>query len=187
MSRYPDWVNQFKKKGTSVKKIGDSYYLYSNTSKYVRGKKYPQPVQSFIGVITPDGVIETHRKKVDLSDIDVYEYGFSTAVLSLCDKDWKKRLGKEWYDVLCNIILEHSDNSYVLHEGTFLDKSELHHNIKSQEEKLFKEIGAKVEVFYPLKTIFKVLIDHKTVISKINKEQQEILDHYGITLGGACG
>ena len=41
MSRYPDWVNQFKRKGTFIKKVGDSYYLYSNTSKYVRGKKYP--------------------------------------------------------------------------------------------------------------------------------------------------
>lgn len=99
MSKYPDWVNQFKTKGTSIKKVGDSYYLYSNTSIYVKGKKYPQPIQSFIGVITPDGVIETHKRKVSLTNIEVFEYGFTTAILSLCPSEWKKQIGKDWYDV----------------------------------------------------------------------------------------
>lgn len=187
MSRYPDWVNQFKRKGTSVKKVGDSYYLYSNTSKYVRGKKYPQPVQSFIGVITPEGVVETHRKKVALTDIEVYEYGFSTAILSLCSKEWKKRLGTDWYDVLCNIIIDHSNNSYVLREGTFQEKEQLHHNLEGQEEKLLNDIGITIESLYLLKTIYILYIDKKTVISKISKEQHRILDTYKIVIGGACG
>ncbi|MDR1135792.1 MAG: hypothetical protein LBL49_06395 [Clostridiales Family XIII bacterium] len=41
MSNYPDWVNAFKVKGTSVKKVGNEYYLYKSTSKRVPGKKYP--------------------------------------------------------------------------------------------------------------------------------------------------
>lgn len=187
MSRYPDWVNQFKKKGTSVKKVGDSYYLYSNTSKYVRGKKYPQPIQSFIGIITPDGVVETHRKKVSLTDIEVYEYGFSTAILSLCSKEWKKKLGKDWYDVICNIIISYSDNSYVLREGTFRDNTQLHHKIQGQGDKLFKDTNITVDMLFPLKKIYIVYIDHKTAVSKISKEQQEILDKYGITIGGDGG
>ena len=40
MSNYPDWVNAFKEKGTSVKKVGNEYYLYRTTSKRVPGKKW---------------------------------------------------------------------------------------------------------------------------------------------------
>ena len=187
MSRYPDWVNQFKRKGTSIKKVGDSYYLYSNTSKYVRGKKYPQPVQSFIGVITPDGVVETHRKKVSLTDVEVFEYGFSIAVLILCKQEWKKKLKDDWYDVLCNIIVSHSDTSFLLHENTFRDKSQFCHNMQVQEEKLFHSMGIDVKNLYPLRTIYIIYMGNKTVLSKISKEQQDILDKYHIEIGDVCG
>lgn len=187
MSRYPDWVNQHKKKGTSVKKVGESYYLYSNTSKYVKGKKYPQPIQHFIGVITKEGVVETHKKKVSLSDIEVYEYGFTFCLLNLCDEKWKKNLKDEWYDVLCNIIISYSDNSHILHDSTFFDASLLHHNILGQEEKLLKATGLDIDELLILKNIYAVYIDHKMIISKISIQQQAVLDKYQIKLGGDCG
>ena len=68
---YPDWVQAQRVKGTTVKKKGDSYYLYKRTSKRVPGKKYPQPVDTYIGIITPQGVIQTEKKKVSLSNIVV--------------------------------------------------------------------------------------------------------------------
>ena len=48
--KYPDWVQKHRTKGTTVKKRGDSYYLYKRTSRRVKGKKYPQPVDTYIGV-----------------------------------------------------------------------------------------------------------------------------------------
>jgi hypothetical protein len=63
MSRYPDWVRQHKKPGTSIKKVGESYYLYKTTSARIAGKKNPQPKSTYIGAITKDGVIETKRRK----------------------------------------------------------------------------------------------------------------------------
>ena len=39
--KYPDWVQKYRIKGTTVKKKGDSYYLYKRTSRRVKGKKYP--------------------------------------------------------------------------------------------------------------------------------------------------
>ena len=33
MADYPDWVKKFRRKGTAVKKVGNSYYLYQHTSK----------------------------------------------------------------------------------------------------------------------------------------------------------
>jgi len=36
---YPEWVQQQRTKGTTVKKVGNTYYLYKRTSKRVPGKK----------------------------------------------------------------------------------------------------------------------------------------------------
>lgn len=53
---YPDWVEKYKKEGTSVKKIGENYYLYKVTSERVAGKKYPVSRQTYIGKVTEAGV-----------------------------------------------------------------------------------------------------------------------------------
>lgn len=60
---YPDWVKKFRTKGTAIKKVGNSYYLYKHSSKRVPGKKYPQAVDTYIGLITPDGVVKKSKKK----------------------------------------------------------------------------------------------------------------------------
>jgi len=77
MSRYPEWINQFKEKGTSIKKVGNSFYLYQSTSKRVPGKKYPQPVQKFLGTITPSGLVLSKVRKISTEKVNIYEYGFS--------------------------------------------------------------------------------------------------------------
>ena len=110
---YPEWVQKYRTRGKTVKKKGDAYYLYSRTSKRVPGKKYPQPVDTYIGIITPDGIIETNKKKVALTDIEVWEYGFSKAITSLCPKGWKEPLGKDWEDILKILICDWSHNSYL--------------------------------------------------------------------------
>ncbi len=91
--RYPDWVQEQRTRGTTVKKKGDTYYLYKRTSRRVPGKKYPQPVDTYIGIITPEGVIKSGKKKISLGGIEVKEYGFSQAVWQLCPQGWKKPLG----------------------------------------------------------------------------------------------
>lgn len=64
--KYPQWVQEQRTQGTTVKKKGDTYYLYKRTSKRVPGKKYPQPVDTYIGIITPEGVIKSEKKKISL-------------------------------------------------------------------------------------------------------------------------
>lgn len=53
----PEWVQKYKKPGTTVKKIGNNYYLYSATSKWNPDKRYPQSIQTYIGKITEDGIL----------------------------------------------------------------------------------------------------------------------------------
>lgn len=54
---HPEWVQKYKKQGTTVKKIGNNYYLYHATSKWNPEKNYPESVQTYIGKITEDGVL----------------------------------------------------------------------------------------------------------------------------------
>jgi len=61
VKRYPDWVEKQHIKGTSIKQIGDNYYLYSVTSKHSKDKGYPVSIQRYIGKITQDGVIEPDK------------------------------------------------------------------------------------------------------------------------------
>lgn len=101
--KYPEWVQKQRKTGTTVKEKGGKYYLYKRTSRRVPGKKYPQPVDTYIGVITPEGVIESGRRKVTVTDIEVLEYGFSESVIQLCPEDWKKAVGEDWEEFLWTI------------------------------------------------------------------------------------
>lgn len=61
MKTYPDWAIKEKKPGTSIKQIGDNYYLYSVTSKHVKGKSYPISIQRYLGKITKEGLIESDK------------------------------------------------------------------------------------------------------------------------------
>lgn len=58
IKKYPNWVNKQHAPGTSIKQIGDNYYLYSVTSKYDKNKGYPVSIQRYIGKITKDGLIK---------------------------------------------------------------------------------------------------------------------------------
>ena len=61
MKVYPDWVLSQKRTGTTIREVKGKYYLYTATSKYVKGKKYPVTIQKYIGKITKDGLIEPDK------------------------------------------------------------------------------------------------------------------------------
>lgn len=61
MKVYPDWVLAQKRPGTTIREVKGKYYLYTATSKYVKGKKYPVTIQKYVGKITKDGLIEPER------------------------------------------------------------------------------------------------------------------------------
>ena len=61
MKTYPDWVLTKKRPGTTIREVKGNYYLYTATSKYVKGKKYPVTMQKYVGKITKDGLIEPER------------------------------------------------------------------------------------------------------------------------------
>lgn len=184
--RYPEWVQKQRTKGTTVKKKGDSYYLYKRTSRRVPGKKYPQPVDTYIGIITPEGVIKTQKKKLSLSDIEVKEFGYSKALLELCPQGWKDALGDEWEDVLKALILKWSPESYLSNGCTAKNPEAFHCSFSAQggllSRRIFKEHKIDLKDLEPLKTIYLVRIGKEEAVSRINEGQQALLNRIGVEL-----
>lgn len=184
--RYPDWVQAQRTRGTTVKKRGDTYYLYKRTSRRVPGKKYPQPVDTYIGIITPEGVIESKKKKISLGEIEVREYGFSRAVWQLCPQGWKKPLGADWEDVLSVILWKWSPETYLLKEREIKAEQDFHYQFSSQaaslSRRIYKEHGVDLKELQILKSIYLLYIEKERVVSKISREQEELLEKTGIEL-----
>jgi hypothetical protein len=177
---YPDWVTNQRPKGHAVKKVGNQYYLYKHSSKRVPGKKYPQSVDTYVGVITKDGIVYRDVKKVTLSDVEVYEYGFSKALQCFVTDEWKKPLKNEWEDVLLAIIHTYSPNSYL-----FINKTvpEVHRNIALHAAKLEKTIFPHTfEDLNPLRSIYMIHFEEKDIISKIHPEQKELAESLSVKL-----
>ena len=183
---YPEWVQAQRKRGTTVKKKGDTYYLYKRTSRRVPGKKYPQPVDTYIGIITPDGVIESGKRKVSLAEIEVKEYGFSKTVWQLCPEGWKKPLGDDWEEVLSIIIRKWSPETYLLKERRIKKEEEFHYQFGAQaaslSRRIYKEHGVDVSELRKLKSIYLLYLEKETVVSRISPEQKQLLERMGVDL-----
>lgn len=73
--QYPDWVEKYRKKGQTIRKVRNGYGLYKCTSTYDRDTKGPKLVQTYLGMITEaDGFIP---KKSVSSNPSYIEYGLS--------------------------------------------------------------------------------------------------------------
>ena len=184
--RYPDWVQEKRTRGTTVKKKGDTYYLYKRTSKRVPGKKYPQPVDTYIGIITPEGVIKSEKKKVSMEGIEVREYGFSKTIWQLCPEGWKKPLGNDWEDVLSIILWKWSPETYLSKERRLKTEQDFHYQFKAQaaslSRRIYKECGVDLKELEILKSIYLLYFEKEKVISKISPEQKRLLEKIGLEL-----
>ena len=184
--RYPDWVQEKRTRGPTVKKKGDTYYLYKRTSKRVPGKKYPQPVDTYIGIITPEGVIKSEKKKVSMEGIEVREYGFSKTIWQLCPEGWKKPLGNDWEDVLSIILWKWSPETYLSKERRLKTEQDFHYQFNAQaaslSRRIYKEHGADLKELQILKSIYLLYFEKEKVISKISPEQKRLLEKIGLEL-----
>lgn len=183
---YPEWVQEQRIKGTTVKKVGNTYYLYKRTSKRVAGKKYPQPIDTYIGIITPDGIIERKRQRLATTSIKVKEYGFSKAVWDSCPDDWKKAVGEGWEDKLACMIRKASPESYLCEEMDVKEEEELSFSVASQagmlSRRFYKKYGVEFSSFEKLRNIYLVYIENHVFVSEITEEQMELLKKISVSL-----
>lgn len=184
---YPDWVQKYRTRGTTVKKKNNCYYLYKRTSKRVPGKKYPQPVDTYIGVITEDGIVYAEKKlvPVDSESCEVREYGYSKALQLCCPEEFRKSAGKNWKELLLILTEMSSPNTYLGYEFEMPDKNEYRYSYGAQLSALYRKIYSSYKVqkqeLEVLKTIYIVYFGKKKFMSRINDEQKAVLRKLGIT------
>jgi hypothetical protein len=184
MSNYPDWVNAFKEKGTSVKKVGNEYYLYRSTSKRVPGKKYPQPVHEYIGAITREGVIQTHVRKISTDRVKVYEYGMSFALQSLLPEAFLiNSHDKETLRFAFLHIVKHvSPKSYLLRNTDLPSLSDLHISLNMQIKRYERLTGISIEELRPLSELYLVETRQCDMLSEVTFEMSGILTRLGLKI-----
>ena len=115
--RYPDYVKQFRPKGTVVKKINGTYYAYNATSKRVPDKKYPvQVVEGIAGKIDETGFHPVTSTRIEIDRVDVRECGFTNYMLLFEDlyiAHSHQRSRKDAQAVYRSLIVYLSNNSYL--------------------------------------------------------------------------
>ena len=185
---YPDWVQKQKTTGTTVKKVGNNYYLYKHSSKRVPGKKNPVPVDTYIGKITPNGIEKSGSKKVDANDTEIIvkEFGFSRSVELLCPAGWKEPLGKDWQKVLDYIIVRESPESYITQSRKVPESLDPHIQYGAQksalQRKMKKEYHVELKDLRLLSTVYLVRIAGKNFLSKMTDEQKSLLERMELKL-----
>ena len=184
MSKYPDWVVACKEKGTSVKKVGNEYYLYRSTSRRVPGKKNPQPVERYIGVITKEGVVRSSVRKISTDRVRVYEYGMSYAMLALLPASFLiNSHDKETLRYAFLHIVKHvCPDSYLLRDVELPAMTELHINLNAQIKRYERLAGIKLEELMPLKRLYLIETRQCDMLSEATPEMREILTRLKVTL-----
>lgn len=104
----------------------------------------------------------------------------------MCPDDWKKPLGDDWEDVLSIILLRQSPTSYIQKKRTMKNESDFRYQFAAQISSLFRRIykkwGVGLEELRKLETIYLVCLDKTEIISKVNEEQQELLEKIQVAL-----
>ena len=151
------------------------------------GRKYPVPEDKYLGVLTEEhGLVEAHRRVLNISDVRVYEYGYSHTMLELCPDSWKKSEGKNWESKLVACIVSASPTSYLYMNSTSpIDVSDP--GIKTSRVTLYRRIsekyGAGKDDLLKLASIHLVVHDEKNqYLSCITAEQKTLLERLKVKL-----
>ena len=82
---YPEWVMQYKTKGTYINKVGDKYYLYAAHSVREKGTgKIRRISDGYIGRITEDDGLIRSKSRLKSVPISI-EVGLSYPILSITE------------------------------------------------------------------------------------------------------
>ncbi len=189
--KYPDYVKEYRPKGTVVKKVGDIYYAYYATSKRVPDKKYPvQVIKGLAGRIDSSGFHEQTRMVLDTKSVKVRESGFTNYMLMFEEEYVTHSMGnvrisvKTKRDIYHSLIVYLSNNSYLGDSGAIYSIEELSEKygigIPYQLTMISKIIERPLSELEPLKYICSVEIGGRRLESELTEAQKRIMERLGI-------
>lgn len=142
---YPDWVERYHTKGTSIKKLKNGYGLYRCTSVYDKDKGYPKSVQEYLGMITEDKGFIAKRKERP----EYLEYGLSSFIMHNYQRDLLRSSYDHNLDLVRLGIIAYVFKSLddIVFDSTYLtltDKDRLKMFKETVNEKRIKTIINKI-------------------------------------------
>jgi transposase len=188
---HPAWALKHKQKGTELRLINGTYYLYKVTSKWNPEKKRPQKITGkLLGKITPEGFFESDKEKLRKAfhaktdgPLHVKEYGMFYLVQTFF-KDYigqvKEAFPEIWQEVISLAFIRLLYKSPIKNVGFYFNHSflsEEYPEVSLSEKRvryLYKKIGVsreKVATFMSsfLKGKDMVLIDATNLITHSKK------------------
>ena len=184
-------MRQFRPKGTIVKSVHGTYYVYEATSKSVEGKKYPvHVIKGVIGKIDERGFHKMTKAVVDTTCVRVRECGFTNYMLMFEDffvgisTHGGKKLRQSLYR---SLIVYLSPNSYLTEEkgvkiyslDYFVEKLGI--GIPNQITVIRNMLEIDdLEELEPLKYICAVFMGDRIFDSELNDKQKEIIRKLGM-------
>ncbi len=190
-TNHPAWALQHKQKGTELRLINGTYYLYQVTSKWNPEKKRPQKITGkLLGKITPEGFIESDKERLRKAfhakpqgPFYVKEYGMFYLVQTLF-KDYiiqlKDVFPEIWQEIVSLAFIRLLYKSPIKNVGFYFSHSFLSEQFTevSLTEKrvraLYKKIGASREQVTSFMSSFlkekdMILIDATNLITHSKK------------------
>jgi len=148
--RHPEWALKHKRKGTELRLINGNYYFYEVKCVWDPGKKKPKKkTGKIIGKITPEGFIESPKRKLEkttpyIISLQVKEYGASKFILdSMTDsiRSLQNYFIDKWQFIVALAFYRlfhrpHIKNMPFHHQHSFL--SEIFANLKITEKRISK-------------------------------------------------
>lgn len=187
---YPEFTKK-RPKGTIVKKVRDTYYVYYATSEKIEGMKYPrQVIKGLAGKVDENGFHELSKTYVNKENVIIRECGFTNYMLMFkevfANDKYLKIKKNERNNIYCSFIVHFSPNSYLNDDRkikiyTFdeiTNKFEL--SIQHQITSIEKILGKGIKELDSLKSICYVKFGNKIFHSKLTKEQLRILEELGV-------
>ena len=188
--RYPDYVKNFRPKGTIVKRVNGTYYAYYATSKRVPDKKYPvQIIKGLAGRIDEGGFHKLSSAFVATEHVVVRECGFTNFLLKFEDEyiSHRQEKVKERRNLYRSMIVYLSNNSYLNDEpGTTIYSAEemvekFGIGIPNQITAISKICEYELKELEPLKYICSVTMGNRRFESELTQSQRKLLERIGIT------
>lgn len=188
--KYPDYVKQYRPKGTIVKKQNETYYVYYATSKRVPEKSYPvQVITGLAGKIDQYGFHPLTKAVLDTEHVTIRECGFTNYLLKFEEEYISRRHEtlRERKDIYRSMIVYLSNNSWLNDdEGTtvytvqeMVDKFRI--GVPNQITAISKICEAALEELEPLKYICNVRMGKRMFQGDLTKAQKELLERLGVT------
>ncbi len=188
--RYPDYVKQFRPKGTVVKKINGTYYAYNATSKRVPGKKYPvQVVEGIAGKIDETGFHPVTKARIEIDRVDVRECGFTNYLLLFEElymahnRRWTRKDARIIYRSLVvylsgNSYLNDDPHSEIQTPGELVDRYGI--GIPNQLKAIERLIECEFVRLEQLKYICNVRIGDRLIRSSLTAAQKKLMEELNI-------